>query len=468
MFSIIRKILQQTNNLLNGQQQRSSSLLIIDKFCRHLHSATLYHNNNQRHHNNNNNNKLFEHESMNNNELPEFSGMKAKFITELKFLDRCDENDSIRPFRILDVDGTFVAKQYEKQLDIDLMKRFYREIVRLNQMDDILNQAQRQGRISFYMTSYGEEATHFGPAAALSDKDWLFGQYREPGVLLWRGFTYEQFISQCFGNNQDLGKGRQMPIHYGSRDLNYVTIKSSLATGLPHAVGAAYGFKLTQQDRVSFAYFGEGAASEGDAHAAFNFAATLQCPVIFFCRNNGYAISTPTKEQYHGDGIVVRGPALGIPSIRVDGNDILACYYVVKEARRICIQESRPALIEAMTYRLSHHSTSDDSSVYRSDVEVKSWKESSHPLNRIEKLLRRYDAFNEQEEKEWRNKHRKEMINLIDRLEKLPKVPIREMFTDVYDQMPEYLHEQHQELMEHLQKYHQHYPQLTNFMDDKK
>ena len=162
---------------------------------------------------------------------------------------------------------------------------------------------------------------------------------------------------------------------------------------------------------------------------------------------------------------VVRGPALGIPSIRVDGNDILACYYAVKEARKICRQESRPALIEAMTYRLSHHSTSDDSSVYRSDVEVKSWKESSHPLNRIEKLLRRYNVFDEKEEKEWRQKNRKEMIRLMDRLEKLPKFPIKEMFTDVLDQMPKNLHEQYQELMEHLQQYHQHYPQLKNFME---
>ncbi|OTF83043.1 hypothetical protein BLA29_012029, partial [Euroglyphus maynei] len=154
-----------------------------------------------------------------------------------------------------------------------------------------------------------------------------------------------------------------------------------------------------------------------------------------------------------------------IPSIRVDGNDVLACYYAVKEARRICLQESRPALIEAMTYRLSHHSTSDDSSVYRSDVEVKSMKESSHPLNRIEKLLRRYNAFDEQEEKEWRDKNRKEMIILTDRLEKLPKFPVIEMFNDVYDQMTENLREQHQELVEHLRKYREHYPELKNFIE---
>lgn len=130
-------------------------------------------------------------------------------------------------------------------------------------MDNILNQCQRQGRISFYMTSYGEEATHFGPVAALKDQDLIFGQYREAGLLMWRGFTFEQFINQCFGNILCPGKGRQMPIHYGSKELNYVTIKSTVGSGMPHSVGAAYAFKLTNQNRVSICYFGDGAASEG-------------------------------------------------------------------------------------------------------------------------------------------------------------------------------------------------------------
>ena len=113
-----------------------------------------------------------------------------------------------------------------------------------------------------------------------------------------------------------------------------------------------------------------GAASEGDAHAAMNFAATLDCPIIFFCRNNGYAISTPTSQQYRGDGIASRGPGYGMPTIRVDGNDILAIYNATRAARQLCLEQQRPVLIEAMTYRVGHHSTSDDSSAYRSVDEV--------------------------------------------------------------------------------------------------
>uniref|UniRef100_A0A4W3GTC2 2-oxoisovalerate dehydrogenase subunit alpha n=1 Tax=Callorhinchus milii TaxID=7868 RepID=A0A4W3GTC2_CALMI len=120
---------------------------------------------------------------------------------------------------------------------------------------------------------------------------------------------------------------------------------------LPPAVGAAYSFKMAQGDRAVICYFGEGAASEGDAHAGFNFSATLECPIIFFCRNNGYAISTPTHEQYRGDGIAARGPGYGIMSIRVDGNDVFAVYNATKEARRRAVAENQPFLIEAMTYR---------------------------------------------------------------------------------------------------------------------
>jgi len=158
----------------------------------------------------------------------------------------------------------------------------YRKMVTLNVMDNILYDAQRQGRISFYMTNYGEEATHFGSAAALDAEDHVYGQYREAGVLLWRGFTLDDFMNQCYSNDSDPGKGRQMPVHYGSRALNFQTISSPLATQLPQAAGAAYALKRAGKKNVVMCYFGEGAASEGDFHAALNIAATTQSPVIFF------------------------------------------------------------------------------------------------------------------------------------------------------------------------------------------
>jgi 2-oxoisovalerate dehydrogenase E1 component alpha subunit len=131
---------------------------------------------------------------------------------------------------------------------------------------------------------------------------------------------------QLCGNYLDVGKGKQMPVHYGSKDLNICTVSSPLCTQLPQAAGAGYKYRINGENRIAVTYFGEGAASEGDFHPALNFAATLRCQTLFYCRNNMYAISTPIDDQYAGDGIAVRGVSYGMPTIRVDGNDVFAIY----------------------------------------------------------------------------------------------------------------------------------------------
>ena len=132
------------------------------------------------------------------------------------------------------------------QLPQDVMTKMYKDMTLLNTMDKILYESQRQGRISFYMTNYGEEGTHIGSAAALDPKDLVYGQYREAGILVWRGFSLDAFMNQCYGNELDVGKGRQMPVHYGSRDLNFVTISSPLATQLPQGAESSSSIAETQ------------------------------------------------------------------------------------------------------------------------------------------------------------------------------------------------------------------------------
>ena len=184
------------------------------------------------------------------------------------------------------------------------------------------------------MQSSGEEGLVVGSAAGLKPQDIIFAQYRESGALLWRGFTVQQCADQCYSNEADMGKGRQMPIHYGSNKLNFQTVSSPLTTQLPQAAGAAYALKQNKDnDAIAMCYFGEGAASEGDFHAALNFAATMEVPIIYFCRNNGYAISTPTKDQYRGDGIISRAAGYGMYAIRVDGNDTFAVKKCVEEVQ---------------------------------------------------------------------------------------------------------------------------------------
>lgn len=320
-------------------------------------------------------------------------------------------------------------------------------------MDSIFYDAQRQGRISFYMTSYGEEAIHVGSAAALNDQDIIFAQYREAGILMWRGFSLEKFADQCFSNSDDNGKGRQMPVHYGSSALNYQTISSPLATQIPQAAGAAYGLKLSGKNRIATCYFGEGAASEGDFHAALNFASTRDCPVLFFCRNNGFAISTPIVDQFRGDGIASRANGYGMPSIRVDGNDVWAVYDATLKARELIRKEGRPVLIEAMSYRQGHHSTSDDSTRYREVAEIKQWKESADPITRMKLFLLDQGWWTEEQDTNLKDIERANVLKALEKAERKAKPPLSSMFEDVYDVKPRHLQEQENAMLAHVAKY---------------
>ena len=214
---------------------------------------------------------------------------------------------------------------------------------------------------------------------------------------------------------------------------------------------------------MAVAYFGEGAASEGDFHAALNIAATRSCPVIFICRNNGYAISTPSLEQYRGDGIASRGIGYGIHTIRVDGNDFWAVRKATQEARRIALGENgesdgsgsncKPVLIEAMTYRVSHHSTSDDSFAYRARNEVDDWKRRDNPITRLRKWLEANGFWDDAREKEARERMRSEILKGFTAAERQKKAALATMFEDIYEEMTPDLEEQRRELKRLIDKY---------------
>lgn len=259
-------------------------------------------------------------------------------------------------------------------------------------------------------------------------------------------------------NKDDLGKGRMMPIHYGSKAHNFQTISSPLATQIPQAVGCAYALKLSgASSAVAVCYFGEGAASEGDFHAGLNFASTLGAPVVFICRNNGYAISTPTREQYRGDGIVSRAEGYGMIGIRVDGNDVFAVQKAVTEGRRVAVEQSRPVLIEAMTYRRGHHSTSDDSTRYRSATEMKLWQEHYNPMTRLRHFMEGKGWWDDGDERFMRDSERLAVRKALEVAEGKPKPPISAMFEDVYSEKTPNLIRQEKELMDHIAKYPEHY-----------
>lgn len=359
----------------------------------------------------------------------------------------------------MDPEGNILDATQDPKLSKETVSKCFRDMVLLNAFDKIMYESQRQGRISFYMTNFGEEASHIGSACALTPEDFVYAQYREAGVLLYRGFTLSQFVDQCYGNCDDDGKGKQMPVHYGSRQLNFMTISSPLSTQIPQAVGSAYVLKRRpNNDRVVIVYFGDGAASEGDTHAAMNFAATLECPIIFFCRNNGYAISTPVIEQYRGDGIASRGTGYGTAALRVDGTDMLAVYNATKVAREYCLKNNKPIILEAMQYRLGHHSTSDDSTAYRPAEELEIWNTIEHPINKLKNYMMKKGWFDEEAENEYVKSIRKQIMAQNQLSEKKPKPDWREMFTDVYDDVPDHLQKQMKDLEEHIKKYKDEYP----------
>ena len=381
----------------------------------------------------------------------------AKFdrtIGTLRFTEATDL--SIPTLSILDSEGKLRKDAQAPAIDKETALKIYRDMTYIRVLDERMLAAQRQGRLSFYLTCTGEEAAVVGSIAGFADRDMVMAQYREQAALRYRGFTSEQFMNQMLSNDLDLGKGRQMPVHYGSRELNYMTISSTLATQIPQAAGYAYGQKLSGNDACTVCYFGDGAASEGDFHAGLNMAAVLNCPVVFVVRNNGYAISTPISEQFAGDGIAPRGVGYGIKTIRVDGNDILAVYAASVAARKLAIDGSAPVMIETMSYRLGAHSTSDDPTSYRNAEEEQLWAEKD-PISRMRKWLLGKGWWSDQQEHQLKDNYKKEILDALKSQEKRPTPSLNDLISDVYQTPPQHLQQQYAELQQHIDKYPDHY-----------
>lgn len=227
---------------------------------------------------------------------------------------------------------------------------------------------------------------------------------------------------------------------------------------------------MNGDDRIAVTYFGDGSASEGDFHSALNFAATLRCQTLFYCRNNMYAISTPIDDQYAGDGIAVRGPAYGMHTIRVDGNDLFAVYSATKAARELIIKEKVPVLIEAISYRVGDHSTSDYSQRYRDEKEMQKWKELlvkfGNPITRIEKYLKKKGLLTDERTKNLRKEALEQVRNALKNSTSELFPPIDSLFEDVYKDIPPHIEEQRQELKAHLRKYPNDY-ELEKFIGGK-
>jgi pyruvate dehydrogenase E1 component alpha subunit len=317
--------------------------------------------------------------------------------------------------------------------DVELV-RLYRWMALNRALDERMITLQRQGRIGFYIGSIGEEATVFGTATGVEERDWIFPCYREHGAALLRGMPLVTFLCDLFGNAGDAMKGRQMPCHEAWRPGRFASISSPIATEVTHAVGAAWAARLKGDDMVALTYFGEGATSAHDFHTGLNFAAVRKIPVVFVCRNNGWAISVPRERQTASETIAQKAIAYGMHGERVDGNDVLAVYAATRRARARAAAGEGPTLLECVTYRIEGHSTSDDPRAYRPAELVEPWKKKD-PIVRMRRLLARRGAIDDAADARLRDEIREEIQVALKEAEAFaPKPPLETLFEHVYEE----------------------------------
>jgi pyruvate dehydrogenase E1 component alpha subunit/2-oxoisovalerate dehydrogenase E1 component alpha subunit len=305
---------------------------------------------------------------------------------------------------------------------------------------------QRQGRIGFYAESHGQEAAVIGAVAALEARDYVVPAHREIGAALYRGLPLGKVVAQLFGNADDIGRGRQMPIHQAApRALNFIPPSSCVATQLPHAAGIAWAAKMRKDPIAVLAYLGEGATSAEDFHSGVNFAAVYKVPAVFLCENNQWAISTPASRQTASKTFAIKALAYGMPGVRVDGNDILAVYAAVSEAVTRARAGGGPTLIEAVTYRVHAHSTSDDPHRYRNEADEAAWTDKD-PLRRFGTWLGATGVLDAAGAAAQRAEIEAEIAAAVGAEENVGPPPLRSLIENVFARPPATLEEQLAEL----------------------
>jgi len=276
-------------------------------------------------------------------------------------------------------------------------------MVRSRILSDRMFTLNRQGRAAFAVTGQGHEAAQVGSAYAITPgTDWVLPYYRDVGVMVALGMKPYDILLGLFAKADDPASGgRQMPCHWSWPAMRVVTRSSVIAANLPHAAGIAYASKLRGLSEATIVYFGEGATSEGDFHEALNFAAIHQLPVVFFCENNGYAISESQAKQMSVMHVADRAKGYGIEGKTVDGNDALTVYQTTRWSLDECRRGLGPKLIEAKTYRLSPHTSSDDDRRYRPRSELEEWIKKD-PIDRLRKRLLTEGALTEDADRQIR------------------------------------------------------------------
>lgn len=348
--------------------------------------------------------------------------------------------------RVLREDGT-LDPSLDPGLTVDEVLHVYRYLVMTRALDSRLVALQRQGRVGFHVGSLGEEAAILGATYALRSTDWIFPCYREFGSVFLRGLSLQKIVNNMFGNADDPVKGRQMPDHHTSREHCWGSIGSPVGTQITQAVGFAWGAKIEKKDQATLVFFGDGATSTPDFHSGMNMAAVFRVPTIFFCRNNGWAISVPTERQTASATFAQKALAYGMEGVRVDGNDLFAVIAATRRALERARRGEGPTLIEALTYRMGAHSTSDDPERYRPHEELEPWA-GLDPIERVRCFLEKHGVWSAAEEEALLEDFSVRFKEAVSTAEATPPPALETLFDDVYAKLPWHLVEQKKELLE--------------------
>ncbi len=388
-------------------------------------------------------------------DAPDFSGFEIPAAGETRRPDPLVAPEEMRDLafsivRVLDDEGN-AKGPWKSEIDIETLLDGLRHMMTLRVFDDRMLKAQRQGKTSFYMQHLGEEAVACAFRLALRDGDMHFPTYRQAGLLIAGGYPLTTMMNQIYSNAADPIKGRQMPIFYSSKEHGFFSLSGNLGTQFVQAVGWGMASAISGDTKIASAWIGDGSTAETDFHSAMVFASTYQAPVILNVVNNQWAISTfQGIARGNATTFAARGHGFGIPSIRVDGNDYLAIHAVASWAAERARSGHGATLIEHVTYRAGGHSTSDDPSAYRSKEEGSSWP-LGDPIERLKSHLIAIGAWSE-------DRHKQTEAEIVDTVRAAqkeaeangtllsgPKPSPRDMFEDVYAEMPPHLRAQRQE-----------------------
>lgn len=330
---------------------------------------------------------------------------------------------------MISADGTVTDRL---PLTLDQMKDLYADMVEARAYDRKSVAMQKQGRLATYAPFEGQEAAQIGAAAALNSDDWVAGTYRD-AALMWRaGYPWSLLVAGRTGDE----RGGQPP-----EGVNVLPPSIAVGGHMIHAVGLSWAEMLNGTGRIALTSFGDGATSEGDFHEAMNFAAVFQTPTIFLCQNNGFAISYPRAEQTRSETIAGKAPAYGMPGVEVDGNDVAAVFVTVSEAVGRARNGGGPTLIEAVTYRIGPHTTSDDPDRYRTEDQTEEWRQRD-PLLRVQRLFESAGEWSS----EWNEEIEKRSVERIEEAvaeaEALPQPTRSEMFHRMYAEITDPLVDQ--------------------------